>query len=152
MQHFCEMKDLGKTVLRMSSGRMISMKDTCPKEAEALFKRKARSTSKAVGHERSLDATKAVRHELGGQQKNCKCCEAEGTDKHRLHHCDELREKRNNMPDVVRSCEMKARSSKEDWKWQRALMSYLQLGKLGGQQTSEAEVDIGHFAVMGQRR
>ena len=33
------------------------------------------------------------------------------------------------MPDVVRSCEMKAISSKEDWTWQRMLTSCPQNGK-----------------------
>ena len=53
-------------------------------------------------------------------KKIAKCCEAGGTDKHRLYHCDELREERKNMPDVVRSCEMKARSGNEKAEnWQR---------------------------------
>ena len=42
--------------------------------------------------------------------KKCKGCHEEGADKHRLFHCKALEEERVNMQDVVRWCEMKARS------------------------------------------
>ena len=61
--------------------------------------------------------------------KKCKCCEAEGTENTGFFQCKESREERNNMPDAARTYEMKARSSKEDWKWQRGLMSYPQFGE-----------------------
>ena len=69
----------------------------------------------------------------------CKCCEAEGAEEHRLYHCKTWREERHRMPDGARTCEMRARSSKEDWRWQRGLMSY---------PASDGEVDI---VVLGQK-
>ena len=77
MQHFCEMKDLGKNCLENEKWQNDQYERCVPKRSRGPVQKKgepieARSTSKAVGHERSLDATKAVRHELGGQQKNCK--------------------------------------------------------------------------------
>ena len=61
--------------------------------------------------------------------KRCQCCQAEGTEKHRLYQGYELREEKNNMSDKVRSCDLKAKSSKEDGKWQRRLSSCPKLGK-----------------------
>ena len=46
--------------------------------------------------------------------KNCKCCEEESIEKHRLYQSKEWSAERSKMPDVVRSCEMKSRSSKVD--------------------------------------
>ena len=53
----------------------------------------------------------------------------QGAAKHRVYHCCERRTERNNMSDAERSCEMKVRSSPEDWKRQRVLASHLKLGK-----------------------
>ena len=56
---------------------------------------------------------------MWADSKHRKCCEAEGSEKHRLHHCREWREERNKIPGGARTCDMKARSSKEDWECQR---------------------------------
>ena len=56
--------------------------------------------------------------------KNCKCCQAEGTENIDFTTARNGRRKRNNMPDAVRSCEMKATQSKQNWTWQRWLTSF----------------------------
>ena len=103
---------------------------------QAMFKNKAQSQldgeacniSKVVGHQWSVDARKAVNMNRADSKK-CKYCQAEGTEKHRLYHCSEWREERSKMPNVVRSYEMKAPSSTEDWTWQRRLVSFPNNGK-----------------------
>ena len=44
--------------------------------------------------------------------------------KQRPYRCGERGEERHKMPDVVWSCEMKANSSNDDWKWQKRCVSY----------------------------
>ena len=73
--------------------------------------------------------------------KNCTCCEADGTEKRRIYHCREWREERNKIPRVVRTCEMKAKSSQNDWKWQRGLVSYPEME--GIWQAASLESSIG---------
>ena len=100
-------------------------------------------TSKDVGHKWSLDAKKRLYDMKWVESKKCKGLRS------RRYHCKEWREARHKMPDAVRSCAMKARSSKDDWKWPRGLMSRPKSGEnVGGQQTLEAAVDIGHVAVI----
>ena len=53
------------------------------------------------------------------------------------------------MPDVVRTCEMTARLSKEGWKWQGGLVPYPQLARQLGVQ--QADVDLGYDALVGQK-
>ena len=52
---------------------------------------------------------------IGPTSKTCECCQAEGTEKHKLYHCSEGKEQENKLTDAVRSCERQAESSKEDW-------------------------------------
>ena len=165
---FCEMKELEITapswqVLRMSDGRMISVKDTCLEDItktpvrheknvywpiwrkkheieelkeEVWFERLKAMLKRKVNHRwTARHAAQARYWVISGactqkrlydmnwaSRKNCKCCD---TGKHRLYHWKEWREERNKMENAVRTYEMKARSSEEDWKWRRELMSYL---------------------------
>ena len=43
--------------------------------------------------------------------KLCECCQAEGTEKHRLYRCGDWKEEAIKVPDVARSCEMKEKVS-----------------------------------------
>ena len=55
----------------------------------------------------------------------CQACKKEeGTEKHRLYHCPEWYEVRREIPEVFRKLEQKARTSKEEWKWQRCIVSH----------------------------
>ena len=45
--------------------------------------------------------------------------------KHRIHYCPEWNEVRREIPEAFRKWEHKARDSKEEWKWQRALLRIL---------------------------
>ena len=66
-----------------------------------------------------------------------------------MRHCKERREERIKLPDTVTSCEMKARSSKEDWMWQRVPVSYPKMCReLGRQQALEEAVDLGDVTVV----
>ena len=83
---------------------------------------------------------------VGRTPKNRKCCEAEGTEKHRLYHCEEWWEERNKMPDAVRSCEMKART------WQRGLESYPTLWDTWAARTPGKQKWITHTSRSWDRR
>ena len=78
---------------------------------------------KLAGHQWSLDASRLYDMSLA-DSKLCECCQPEGTEKYNLYQCSGWMEEGNQMPDVVRCCEMKAKSSDEDRKWQRQLASY----------------------------
>ena len=59
----------------------------------------------------------------------CHACQMEeGTEKHRLYHCPECHE----------VMEQKARTSKEEWKWQRGVFEHLLSG---------SQWDRGHFMI-----
>ena len=95
----------------------------------ALWNRKGspQMDSKACRASQVLDRYRTVDENQGCT--NCKCCEAEGTEKYTAYHCKERREEWDKIPDVVRACEMKTRPSNADWTWQRGLVSYLQSGE-----------------------
>ena len=46
------------------------------------------------------------------------------TEKHRLYHCPEWYEVRQEIPEVFRKLEQKARTSKKEWKWQRGIVEH----------------------------
>ena len=72
---------------------------------------------------RSCQLAERSSHDMSwADSKYCKCC-------HRLHDCREWTAGRHKMPDVVRPCETKAKSSKKDWKWHGELVSYPTFGK-----------------------
>ena len=66
------------------------------------------------------------------------CHKEEGTEKHRLYHCPEWNEVRREIPEAVRKWEQKARTSKEEWKWQRGIVT---------RPLSESQWNRGHFSM-----
>ena len=66
------------------------------------------------------------------------CQMEEGTEKHRLYHCPEWSEVRREIPDAFRKLEQKARTPKEEWKWQRGIVV---------QPLSESQWNRDHFSV-----
>ena len=57
-------------------------------------------------------------------ERKCQACHKEGgTEKHRLYHCPEWNEVRRQIPEAFRKWEQKARTSKEEWKWQRGIVA-----------------------------
>ena len=68
----------------------------------------------------------------------CQACQLEeGTEKHRLYHCPEWYEVRREIPQVFRTLEQKARTSKE-WKWHRGMVTH---------PLSESQWNRGHFSM-----
>ena len=58
-------------------------------------------------------------------ESKCQAChKEEGTEKHRLHHCPEWNEVRREIPEAFRRWEQQAGTSKEEWKWQRGLVTH----------------------------
>ena len=58
-------------------------------------------------------------------ESKCHAChKEEGTEKHRLYHCPEWNEIRREIPEAFRMWEQKARTSKEEWKWQRGIVTH----------------------------
>ena len=52
-------------------------------------------------------------------EKKCRGCnKEEGPEKHRLCHCPSWRELRNQIQEGFGKWEQRAKTSKEDWKWQ----------------------------------
>ena len=121
------------------------MKDTCPGDIKQTLRtnrshveRKGKpqiggeicSTCKVVGHLWRVDAKQGIRHELGGQQElQVLRRGTAGTHTDYPIARKREREESNNVQDVVRSCDMKARSSTEDWRCPRGLVTYLKFGK-----------------------
>ena len=55
----------------------------------------------------------------------CQVCHMEeGTEKHRLCHCSEWHEIMREILEAFRKWEQKARTSKEEWKWQRGIVTH----------------------------
>ena len=55
----------------------------------------------------------------------CQVCHTEeGTEKHRFCHCSEWHESRREILEAFRKWEQKARTSKEEWKWQRGIVTH----------------------------
>ena len=48
----------------------------------------------------------------------------EGTEKHRLYHCLERYDVRREIPEAFWKWEQKARTSKNEWKWQRGIVAH----------------------------
>ena len=46
------------------------------------------------------------------------------TEKHRLYHCPEWHEIRREIPETFRKWEQRAKTSKEEWKWQRGIVAH----------------------------
>ena len=104
-------------------------------------------TSQALGCWRSVDAKNAVRHALDGQRKMQMLRSREN----RKAHIISLVVKRNRIPHEVRTCEMKARPSKEDWKWHRGLGIVSNMcWELCKQQALEAALGFGDNKILGQ--
>ena len=62
----------------------------------------------------------------------------EGTEKHRLCHCSEWHEIMREILEAFRKWEQKARTSKEEWKWQRGNVTH---------PLSESQWNRGHFSI-----
>ena len=68
----------------------------------------------------------------------CQVCHTEeGIEKHRLCHCSEWHEIRREILEAFRKWEQKARTSKEEWKWQRGIVSTLSV-KANGKEAISA--------------
>ena len=58
-------------------------------------------------------------------ESECQAChKGEGTEKHRLHHCPEWNEVRQEIPEAYNKWEQKARTSKKEVKWQRGIVTH----------------------------
>ena len=77
--------------------------------------------------------------EDSSDDSKCQAChKEEGTEKHRLYHCPEWYEVRHGIPDAFRKWEQKTRTSKEEWKWQRGIVT---------PPLSESQWNRDHFSV-----
>ena len=71
-------------------------------------------------------------------ESECQAChKEESTEKHTLYHCPEWCEVRREIPEAFRKWEQKARKSKEEWKWQRGIVSTLSV-KANGKEAISA--------------
>ena len=64
-------------------------------------------------------------------ESECQACHKEkGTEKHRLYQ--QWHETRREIPETFRKWEQKARTSKEEWKWQKGVLSHIFSVKANG--------------------
>ena len=57
------------------------------------------------------------------------CKKEEGTEKHRLYHCPEWPEDRQEIPEEFRKLEQKTRTSRKEWKWRRGIVEHPPSGR-----------------------
>ena len=130
-------QDVKKILLkhaRMVHGKRWAAKQECEELTErvwrepiqALLRRKTNAawTDKHCNVMRKLVveggwAQKRLYDIYWSDEKKCRGCnKEEGTEKHRLYHCPSWRELRNQIQEGFGKWEQRAKTSKEDWKWQ----------------------------------
>ena len=68
---------------------------------------------------------KKLFHNGWSDESACQAChKAESTEKHRLYSCPEWHEIRRKISEAFRKWEQNARTSKEEWKWQRCIVTH----------------------------
>ena len=134
----CALKDVKKMLLQQARKKWAA-KHECEELKEGIWLEPALALLRKKTNEEWTEEHRKVARKLvleGGwvqkkvfdigwsDERECQAChKEEGTAKHRLYRCPEWYEVRREIPEAFRKWVQKARTSKEEWKWQRGCAS-----------------------------
>ena len=108
----------------LEGGVWLELIQAMAKEDERILDGRTPKCGEEAGCGRRMGAEKIVRHWLVGRKECGGSYKEEVTEKDGLHLCPSCREVRNQIPAELGKRDQRAKTLKDNWKWQRGITAY----------------------------